>query len=227
MDTFFGVHLPSNTIAGMSLALLLSVLLGGFIGLERELHAHPAGLRTHILVCLGSCLMTLVSTNMGHGSNDRIAAQIVSGVGFLGAGAIIRDGASVRGLTTAASIWGTAGVGIALGTSPYFGQLAVIATVIILFTLWVLNWIEDWLEDHGIRALLLTVEVQDTPEASARVVEQVSRCGARVQSVSVESGKDPGTRLVTMRVALNSKVHRAAVFKEVSHAPGVVQVHLS
>src|SRR5512143_569517 len=124
METFFGIHVQPQSMSGMAFALLLSVLLGGLVGLERELHAHPAGLRTHILVCLGSCLMTLVSVNMGHGSNDRIAAQVVSGVGFLGAGAIIREGATVRGLTTAASIWSTAGIGIALGTSPFFGEVA-------------------------------------------------------------------------------------------------------
>ena len=102
-----------HSVFGMTAVMLLSVLVGALIGFEREAHGHPAGIRTHILVCLGSTLITLVSANMGNGSNDRIAAQIVTGVGFLGAGAIIRDGATVRGLTTAASIWVTAAIGIA------------------------------------------------------------------------------------------------------------------
>src|SRR5881227_2783375 len=114
MHSFFGIQIDPGSVGGMTVALMLSVLMGGLIGLEREIHGHPAGLRTHILVCLGATLMTLVSVNMGNGSNDRIAAQIVSGIGFLGAGAIIREGVSIRGLTTAASIWATAGVGIAL-----------------------------------------------------------------------------------------------------------------
>ena len=93
--------------------LALAAFLGAFIGLERELRGYPAGVRTVALVALGSALFTEVSRLMG--SEDRIAAGIVSGIGFLGAGAIIRHGVSVRGLTTAASLWAVAAVGLAAG----------------------------------------------------------------------------------------------------------------
>src|SRR3989338_5303831 len=108
------------------LRLMLAVILGGLVGLERELHDKAAGFRTHILVCIGSCLMMLTSMHIfdmykGHTSVDpaRIAAQVVTGVGFLGAGTIIMYGATVRGLTTAASLWTIAGVGLGVGSGFY------------------------------------------------------------------------------------------------------------
>jgi putative Mg2+ transporter-C (MgtC) family protein len=226
MDRFFGIYVETNSIAGMSFVLLLAVLLGGLIGLEREIHAHPAGLRTHILVCLGSCLMTLVSVNMGHGSNDRIAAQVVSGVGFLGAGAIIREGATVKGLTTAASIWATAGVGIALGTSPFFGQVAVVVAFLILFTLWILNWLEDWLENSGRRVITLQITTGDRRELAAEVVEVLGRLGVRVSSVLSEPGREHDTRVVCIRLALTRKIDRAAVIAGASRVEGVIGVQL-
>ena len=86
----------------------LSVVFGAVIGLERELAAQPAGLRTHILVALGAALFTLVGTEVAGTDPTRIAAQVVSGVGFLGAGAILREGPTIRGLTTAATLWAAA-----------------------------------------------------------------------------------------------------------------------
>lgn len=124
--------------------LLLALLLGGLIGWERERHERPAGLRTHILVCVGAALITQVSQSFGV-NGDRIAAQIVTGVGFLGAGTIIREGTSgvVRGLTTAATLWAIAGVGIAVGYGGLYAALATIATLLILFVLTLLNTFED------------------------------------------------------------------------------------
>src|SRR5213592_1945308 len=97
--------------------LLLAGLLGGLIGLERELRGYPAGIRTIALVALGSCLFTDISALLG--GEDRIAAQIVTGIGFIGAGVIFREGYSVRGITTAATIWSGAAIGMAVGTSLY------------------------------------------------------------------------------------------------------------
>jgi len=128
----------------MTGALLLALLLGGLIGWERERHARPAGLRTHILVCVGATLLTLISSSFGT-NGDRIAAQVVTGVGFLGAGTIIREGASslVHGLTTAASLWAIAAVGMAVGYGGLYAELGTVATVIILFTLTLLNSFEE------------------------------------------------------------------------------------
>ena len=113
--------------------LILAVVAGALIGLEREKTRHPAGLRTHMLVCIGATLITLTSIEMFPQNPPVITAGIVTGIGFLGAGTIFRDKNNVRGLTTAASIWAVAGVGIALGTGAYF--MAATATSAILFTL--------------------------------------------------------------------------------------------
>lgn len=117
------------------LRLVLASILGGFIGLDRESTNRPAGFRTHILVSVGSALMMLVSVdNSRYGADpSRIAAQVISGIGFLGAGTILRTGTNIEGLTTAASLWVCAGIGLATGNGYYLG--AVITTVIVLFFL--------------------------------------------------------------------------------------------
>jgi putative Mg2+ transporter-C (MgtC) family protein len=131
----------------ISLRLLVAAALGAIIGLEREIHAHPAGMRTHLLVSLGSAAFTVVSIFVfetppspnGTIPTDpsRVAAQIVSGIGFLGAGAILKYGGSVRGLTTAASLWATAAVGMAAGGAAWI--VAAVTTAIIVFSLGPLN----------------------------------------------------------------------------------------
>ncbi|HXG40008.1 MAG TPA: MgtC/SapB family protein [Candidatus Limnocylindrales bacterium] len=135
----------------LSLRLLIAAILGAAIGLEREIHEHPAGMRTHLLVSLGSALFTVLSATgfgalleAGQATNvdpTRIAAQIVSGIGFLGAGAILKYGTTIRGLTTAASLWVTASVGMAVGAGEHV--LGVVGTVIAIVSLWPLNLVVD------------------------------------------------------------------------------------
>ena len=137
----------------LSLRLLVAAGLGLAIGFEREIHGHPAGLRTHMLVALGSALFTVLSIDgfldkaAGTALVDptRIAAQIVSGIGFLGAGAILKDGIVIRGLTTAASLWATSAVGMAAGAGEYV--IGAVAAAVILVSLWPINAIADRL--HG------------------------------------------------------------------------------
>ncbi len=127
--------------------LILATILGGVVGFERERHEKAAGFRTHILVCIGSCLIMLTSMHMFDVYKDtatldpaRIAAGVVTGIGFLGAGTIIRFGATVRGLTTAASLWTIAGVGLAVGSGFYWA--AVITSAIIWICLYLLTKVE-------------------------------------------------------------------------------------
>ncbi len=109
----------------------LTCILAGLIGLERESQGRPAGLRTHILVSLGSCLMMIISKYGFYGFDNidpaRLAAQVVSGIGFLGAGTILREGSSVKGLTTAACLWEVAGIGLAIANGMYFAGLLTTA----------------------------------------------------------------------------------------------------
>ena len=122
----------------ISLRLVMASVLGAAVGFEREIHAHPAGMRTHLLVSLGSAAFTVLSVySFAPADPSRVAAQIVSGIGFLGAGAILKYGSSVRGLTTAASLWATAAVGMAAGAGAWL--VALVTTVLIVFSLGPLN----------------------------------------------------------------------------------------
>ena len=114
--------------------LLIAAALGGAIGLERELDSQPAGFRTHVLVALGAGLFTLAGAEVGHADPARVAAQIASGIGFLGAGAILRDRGRVRGLTTAASLWVTASLGMAAGFGEWQAGVTVAAVAIVVLT---------------------------------------------------------------------------------------------
>jgi len=128
--------------------LILTVVLSGMIGLERQLHKRTAGLRTHILVSLGSCLIMLTSLyvfdiykEIANPDPARIAAGVITGIGFLGAGTIIREKEGVRGLTTAASLWVVAGIGLAIGCG--FKRAAIYTTVIAVIVLFFLRFAED------------------------------------------------------------------------------------
>ncbi len=130
--------------------LLLTLVLSGLIGLERQVHRRDAGLRTHILVALGSALIMLTSLyvfdiHKGQVSLDpvRMAAGVVTGIGFLGAGTIIRSADGVKGLTTAASLWVVAGIGLAVGVG--FNRIAIYTTVLVLIVLHFLRYVEGTL----------------------------------------------------------------------------------
>jgi putative Mg2+ transporter-C (MgtC) family protein len=132
--------------ADLLLRLLLAAALGAAVGVEREFRQKPAGLRTNMLIALGSALFTMVSIQIAQsgGTPDRVAAQIVTGIGFLGGGAILRSGKSVHGMTTAATIWVNAAVGMAAGAG--YRAMAVATTVITLIVLAVLPPIESYFE---------------------------------------------------------------------------------
>jgi putative Mg2+ transporter-C (MgtC) family protein len=191
------------------LRLAVAAILGGAIGIERELREREAGLRTHILVAVGSALFTVVSA-FGFadvlGQSDpnvvarldpsRIAAQIVSGIGFLGAGAIIRQGLSVRGLTTAASLWIVAAIGMAAGAGMY--AAATIGTVIVLFSLGPLR-ILAYRAIERVRPEERRLVVELRPEAAAaELLADVHDRGFVAQSFELEDEAD--RRVVTLNL---------------------------
>jgi len=198
------LQLASSTLPSLNwdeslLRLALAAVLGGLIGVERELREREAGLRTHLLVALGSALFTIVGAygfdaflNTGasvvRADPTRIAAQIVTGIGFLGAGAIIRQGLSVRGLTTAATLWVVAAVGLAAGAGYY--SVAVITTALVLIALYPLRIIaykilSRFRPEDG--RLLVAVAAGEPP---GRIVDEVERLGARISSLDVTQEGD-------------------------------------
>ena len=185
--------------------LALAAALGGVIGFERELRDREAGLRTHMLVCLGSALFTIVSAYGFHEflvSGDqvvradptRIAAQIVTGIGFLGAGAIIRQGVSVRGLTTAATLWVAAAIGIAAGAGYYPG--AVLGTAVTLLALWPIR-VLAYRVLQEIRPTERSIVVELRAEAKvAQLLEMLEEQGAKIEHFQLEDDRD--RRVVTL-----------------------------
>lgn len=208
--------MPDLSTAEALLRLLIAAGLGGAIGLERELRDHEAGFRTHLLVSLGACVFTLVSayawTDWTFSTESgvvfdptRIAAQIVTGVGFLGAGAIIVRGISVRGLTTAATLWVVAAIGMASGTGYY--TVAVGSAVLVLLSLGPLKLISTRLvarvrpEDSELGIVL-------APGGEAtRVLEVIEELGAQISHVefggerSVDVVLRPSRRSESARIA--------------------------
>jgi putative Mg2+ transporter-C (MgtC) family protein len=190
-----------------SFRLGLAAILGGAIGVERELRDREAGIRTHLLVSLGSALFTLVSAYGFHEfltSGDavvradptRIAAQIVTGIGFLGAGAIIRDGLSVRGLTTAATLWVVAAIGMASGAGYY--TAAVTGTVLTVIALGPLrlgayNVIERFRADEK----RFVVELQEG-QSAVPLLHEIEARGAHIQHFELAQERD--RRIVTLEV---------------------------
>lgn len=139
------------------LRILISLLVGSVIGFEREYSSKAAGLRTMIMICMGSTILTLVSLVLEENSKDRIASSIVTGVGFLGAGVIFKDGLTVKGLTTASTIWISAALGMAIGAGQYF--LALTGSVAVIIVLAVLDRIQMFIERaHQVRSYTINTK---------------------------------------------------------------------
>lgn len=200
--------------ADLAFRLVVASALGALVGLEREIHQHPAGMRTHLLVSFGSAMFTVMSLfgfvgvlASGEGTAPdptRIAAQIVTGIGFLGAGAIIKYGTSIRGLTTAGSLWATSAIGMAAGAGQPL--IAVVGTAIVLFSLWPLNWIVERLhigQERTVRVRLQLGGLEPlgalTRELAAHRVElaaiQSQRLGKNRYEVELDLRPPAGLRM--------------------------------
>ncbi len=189
---FFGNSFMGSYELSILIKLLLAALAGGLVGLEREKHGRPAGMRTNLLVSLGACTIMIISEafylkyGMYGGETtlrldpSRTAAQIVTGIGFLGAGVIIKEGATVRGLTTAASLWVVAGLGMAFGMG--FFSLGVIATVLVIISLIFLRKLDPVIKKD--RYLTLSVTGRRRDNLFDELMELVKEMGLKASDIS-------------------------------------------
>ena len=207
------------------LKLVTAVLLGGAVGWQREARDRPAGLRTHVLVCVGATVFALASIHISgrYVDNSRIAAQIASGIGFLGAGTILRHGSEVRGLTTAASLWAVAAIGIciAIGREAYW--IAAMSTVVVLLTLTVLRR----LEVHHLtrpRTVLMTLRLKDGRERFLEVQQLLVGVGVQTEFVSFGEGAEGEGFALQMGLRIPSDVGVSELIARVSALPGFVSV---
>jgi putative Mg2+ transporter-C (MgtC) family protein len=217
--------MPDLSWAEVLLRIAVAGGLGAAIGLEREWRERAAGLRTHLLVAVGSCVFTLVSAyawhdfSFGHGVSfdpTRIAAQIVTGIGFLGAGAIIRQGISVRGLTTAATLWVVAGIGMAAGAGYYRG--AVLGTAVVLLALWPLRYLGRALSGRTQQARLV-VEVREGGSAGP-VLSALEEGGAVARSLEFE--EEQGKRRIAIDLRLSPDSSPTALVARLSECSEVM-----
>jgi putative Mg2+ transporter-C (MgtC) family protein len=185
----------------MVLRVLLAVALGGALGVEREIDAQPAGFRTHIVLCLGATLFGLISVHafapfeaVRADSNvqidvTRVASQVVVGVGFLGGGAILKYGASIRGLTTAASMWVTAAVGLAIGVGYYWAAVAI--TVATLVSLVVFRWLREWIRRNFARHTeTVTFRLAKDADPGELVSALHDMAGVAVRTLQIDRSSD-------------------------------------
>lgn len=205
--------------------IAVAVLLGGAIGLEREIHGRPAGLRTHILVCIGAALIMLVSSYGMVGvytdrvpafDPGRIAAQVVSGIGFLGAGTIMKEGATIRGLTTAASLWVVAGIGLAVGSGFYLG--AVLSAILVVITLGGLDKYEYKLLASKRNRLIL--KIADRPGQLAVVTEVLAGYKINITRANLQS-EDENSAVLDLSLEIPPKTNRSLVLTQIVELDGV------
>lgn len=180
----------------LCLRLFCALVAGAMIGVTRERIYKPAGLRTHSLICVGAAFITVLSTTVfvtaEHGDPGRVAAQIVSGIGFLGAGTILKKGFSVKGLTTAATLWVTAAVGMGFGSGEYL--LSTVVTVFAIMIVLFLKRIELFTGGRNLPRILIVAS--NTEEMSRRISEWFKDNGLTVESMEVEDDEENLTLLI-------------------------------
>ncbi len=191
-------------LAYQFLLLCISIIAGGIIGLEREYRNKSAGLRTFILVAFGSCLFTILSLKIGIGNPDRLAANIVTGIGFLGAGIIFKDSNRIGGITTATSVWATASLGMAVGAGYYI--LAIIGALLMLVVLQLLVGLERRIDhQHKIHEYTITFSAQNDFEYCEHLFHQHHLKSKLTKQLKMSNGYT-GTWHVTGKLKAHNKL---------------------
>lgn len=213
----------------MLLRMGLALLLGGLIGFEREQSNHAAGLRTNTLVCLGSCLLMMLSMyGFGDFANEtnvrldpaRLAAQVITGIGFLGAGTILFTGKSITGLTTAASLWVVSAIGLAVGAGFYLG--AVTATVSVFFILWAMNKVEKrFLKGKREQMIRIYADDRSVLLKAMNAIIQEQDIVVRKMTVSDQTDIHEGRVMVQMYVTLPKQLSVMLLVNEINDVGGV------
>ncbi len=217
--------------------VLLAVVLGGAVGFEREIHGRPAGLRTHMLVCLASALLIYASRRIPvdlleeNGITrlvmdpNRLAAGIVTGIGFLGASTVIRAGDIVRGITTGATVWYVAGLGVVIGQGEY--SLAVASTLVVILVLAGVDRLSRKIAPVIYRRMIVTGTHTQLPSLSQRVAKILEAHGIRVQDVSGKRGAATEPFELVFHVRCRNTFQAPEMMDQVVNESGVTRVEWS
>lgn len=218
--------------AGLSIRLLLAAVAGGLIGFEREMRGRQAGFRTHMLVCLGSALVMIVSAQVAlsrwpHAEGvevsvdpARIAYSVMTGIGFLGAGAIIKHGTAIRGLTTAAALWCVAAIGLAAGLGMY--TIMAVSSALVLVVLWALNLFERHLSKKLFRVVVLRRPWE--PGCITQTAKAIEKHGVTVHGTSFKRTEDLSAVDIRVRIAYTSTLSYSTLEQELLGATEGYQV---
>ncbi len=226
----FEMSMMSNMDLTMVLRLLLAVVFGGIIGMERGSGDRPAGFRTHILVCAGSALFMLVSlygvddmtlTNPDYRRDSaRIAAQVVSGIGFLGAGTILHEGLTIRGLTTAASLWMVSAIGLAVGSGLYVvGAAATAITLVTLVTFH--SWEKRFAGNNRSDRRFIRVQTKNRPGVITDVTSYLAENAIKIKSMNVKTDKQENMLILELFLKAEKSIDMAAVMHGLQDISGV------
>jgi putative Mg2+ transporter-C (MgtC) family protein len=209
--------------------LALACLLGGLIGMERERSRHPAGLRTHILVCIGATLVMLCNIfifekykNVANIDPARLGAQVISGIGFLGAGTIIKEGLSIRGLTTAASLWVVGCLGIAIGLGFYSG--AIVTTSFILIILMIFSKLGYFVYGKGGKTLIVLKSVNIEGQLDL-INSKLNDFEMHSTDISVEPAED-NLIVLRIKVTLTKNISSIKLIEEFYKLNGIKYVQI-
>ncbi len=210
------------------LPCILALIFGGIIGLQREKAERPAGLRTHALVCLGSTVFTLISylgfSSIGSGTIDpsRIAAGIVTGIGFIGAGAIFRQGSLIRGVTTAASIWIVASIGMALGVKLYY--LALLVTIFGFLTLSILKYIEDKM--LKLPNYLVKITTPENFTNLEKIIELLKKMSVNIKSKKYKFDSENNKKIFSINLYSRDSEFSTKIIKELSKFKEIEEINI-
>lgn len=223
------MELREVTYMAVALRIVMAFLLGGILGLERGLKQRPAGLRTHMLVCVGACMIMLTNQYIyqafGTGDPVRMGAQVVSGIGFLGAGTImVTKHSQIRGLTTAAGLWATAAVGLAAGIGFYEG--AVMGTLVIVLTLTVLSILDSKMHKKT-RCFEVYVELEPTVSLGM-FLDSVRSRGIVIEDIQMEPSRTPegGHRCFMLVVLTHRRLDAAELMQQLREAAPDAQLEI-
>lgn len=207
----------------IAIRLTVALIFGGMVGYERESSGRAAGLRTHLLVCIGSALITIVSiTGFPYTADpSRVAAQIVTGVGFLGAGTIMKEGTTIKGLTTAASLWVVAGIGMAVGTGSYLA--AVITTAFVVVALSFLRQINTKAL-YGAKQKRFTFVARNHPGLIGLLGMVLGEYGIDIESVHVKVGD--GLITIDLDVHFPKSVGLSEVIEKLKEVKSVISIEI-
>lgn len=209
--------------------LLFATFVGTLIGLERQLKGHPIGMRTNVLVCISSAMVMMLSQylirdsyNMYGAVNDpRLAAQVITGIGFLGAGTIIHSDSNIKGLTTAASLWSVGCIGLVIGAGYY--RLAVVATIIVFAVLLLMNYLSNFLQ-RRVQHRIITLTLVPEMNVFLSVISHLRDCGVDIDRA--EAGLDIAGEEKTSQVQFSVKgINQAqSVIKSLRDVEGIINI---